>query len=343
MSPFVRALAVHPLLTARCQVAGSTCAQLLQAPPFPGFRRDSMEPLVSILINNYNYERFVGDAIESALAQSWARCEVVVVDDGSTDNSRDVIFRFGTRIQTIFQRNGGQASAFNTGFKHSRGDIICFLDSDDVFLPNKVAEVVAALDGHERQWHFHRLQWTDAALNPISMPPYDYETGDYDLRSASRQGNARLSAPSTSGLSFTRKLLEQIMPVPEAIKITSDNYIKYASLALAPGYCDRNELVLQRIHGANAYTLKGDDNLRGDILLKTAAGLRMHFPALRKTCSQMCAEGLALHWRSGLKSADLYREAREYLSGVTRVEVVEVFTRLGVKAARHCIRSVMTA
>ena len=297
-----------------------------------------MQPLVSILINNYNYERFVGDAIESALAQSWARCEIVVVDDGSTDNSRDVISRFGARIQTIFQANGGQASAFNTGFKHSRGDIICFLDSDDVFLPNKVEEVVDALHGHERQWHFHRLQWTDAALNPITMPPYDYETGDYDLRSASRQGNARLSAPSTSGLSFTRKLLEQIMPVPEAIKITSDNYIKYASLALAPGYCDRNELVLQRIHGANAYTLRGDDSLRGDILLKTAAGLRTHFPALRTTCNQMCAEGLALHWRSGLKCTKVYREARNHLLELTLAERVEILTRLGIKTVRHWIR-----
>lgn len=302
-----------------------------------------MQPLVSILINNYNYERYVGDAIDSALAQSYPHCEVVVVDDGSTDNSRDVISRFDTKIQAIFQRNGGQASAFNTGFKHSRGDIICFLDSDDVFLPKKVQEVVAALDGHQRQWHFHRLRWTDAALNPISMPQCDYETGDYDLRSASRQGNARLSAPSTSGLSFTRKLLEQIIPMPEAIKITSDNYIKHASLALAPGYCDTNELVLQRIHGANAYTLKGDDSLRGDILLKTAAGLRARFPALRTACNRMCAEGLALHLRSGLKGADLYRKAREYLPGVTPVEVVQVFTRLGVKAARHCIRSVRNA
>ena len=297
-----------------------------------------MQPLVSILINNYNYERFVGDAIESALAQSWARCEVVVVDDGSTDNSRDVISGFGTRIQTIFQRNGGQASAFNTGFKHSRGDIICFLDSDDVFLPNKVEGVVAALDGHGRQWHFHRLQWTDAALNPINMPPYDYETGDYDLRSASWQGNARLSAPSTSGLSFTRKLLEQIMPVPEAIKITSDNYIKYASLALAPGYCDRNEIALQRIHGANAYTLKWDGGLRGDVLLKTAAGLREHFRPLRSTSNRMYAEGLALLWRSGLKYTDLYRKARGYLSELTLAERVEILTRFGIKTARHCTR-----
>jgi hypothetical protein len=128
------------------------------------------------------------------------------------------------------------------------------------------------------------------------------------------------------------------MPVPEAIKITSDNYIKYASLALAPGYCDRNEIALQRIHGANAYTLKGDDSLRGDILLKTAAGLRTHFPALRTTCSQMCAEGLALRWRSGLKCTKLYREARGYLSELTLAERVEILTRFGIKTARHCTR-----
>ena len=174
-----------------------------------------MQPLVSILINNYNYELYVGDAIDSALAQSYPHCEVVVVDDGSTDNSRDVVNSFGTRIRAIFKRNGGQASAFNMAFANCRGDVICFLDSDDVFLPHKVHHVVDALHGRERQWHFHHLQWTDAALKPIEMPACEYETGDYDLRTESRQGNERLSPPSTSGLSFTRALLDRLMPVPE--------------------------------------------------------------------------------------------------------------------------------
>ena len=104
------------------------------------------EPLVSIIIDNFNYARFVSSAIDSALAQSYAPVEVIVVDDGSTDNSRDVIATYGDRISTIFKLNGGHASAFNAGFRASHGSIVMFLDADDLLLPNAVEEVV-------REWH----------------------------------------------------------------------------------------------------------------------------------------------------------------------------------------------
>ena len=99
-------------------------------------------PLVSILINNYNYERFLSDAIDGALRQTYSPVEVIVVDDGSTDNSRDVIASYGSNISFVFKNNGGQASAFNTGIAASRGDIMCFLDADDFFYPEKVERVV---------------------------------------------------------------------------------------------------------------------------------------------------------------------------------------------------------
>ena len=79
-------------------------------------------PLVSIVINNYNYGRFVGSAIESALEQSYSNTEVIVVDDGSTDTSREVIASFGDRIGAVLKANGGQASAYNAGFAASKGD-----------------------------------------------------------------------------------------------------------------------------------------------------------------------------------------------------------------------------
>ena len=94
----------------------------------------ALKPLVSVIINNYNYGRFVADAIDSALTQTYSNCEVIVVDDGSQDNSREVIARFGDRVRTVLKSNGGQSSAFNAGFAESSGGVICFLDSDDVFL-----------------------------------------------------------------------------------------------------------------------------------------------------------------------------------------------------------------
>ena len=85
----------------------------------------------SIVIINYNYGRFLGEAISSALAVAGVEKEIIVVDDGSTDNSADVIERFGGKIKSIFKSNGGAASCINIGFEHSHGDIVIFLDADD--------------------------------------------------------------------------------------------------------------------------------------------------------------------------------------------------------------------
>ena len=95
----------------------------------------SPNPKVSILINNYNYGRFLAEAIDSALAQTYKNLEVIVVDDGSTDNSREIIASYSDRIVPVLKENGGQASAFNAGFERARSDWIAFLDSDDIFFP----------------------------------------------------------------------------------------------------------------------------------------------------------------------------------------------------------------
>ena len=103
----------------------------------------SYSPLVSVLINNYNYGQFIEDAIESVLSQSYKNIELIVVDDGSTDDSKAKIMRFANRVTAIFQHNSGQASAFNAGFAASHGDIIAFLDADDYFLPEKIEKIVS--------------------------------------------------------------------------------------------------------------------------------------------------------------------------------------------------------
>jgi len=86
---------------------------------------------VSVLINNYNYREYLAQAIHSAIAQDYQPIEIIAVDDGSTDDSRSIISRYGAKIGAIFQSNSGQASAFNTGVSAARGDIFCFLDVDD--------------------------------------------------------------------------------------------------------------------------------------------------------------------------------------------------------------------
>src|SRR5262249_20780715 len=98
---------------------------------------------ISIVITVYNYERYVGQAIDSALAQSHPADEIVVVDDGSTDNSAEVIARYGDRIRAVHQKNQGNIAAFETGYREAKGDVLLFLDADDVLLPDAVKNVVA--------------------------------------------------------------------------------------------------------------------------------------------------------------------------------------------------------
>jgi len=94
-----------------------------------------LEPFVSIVIDNYNYRQYLGEAINSALDQTYRAVEVIVVDDGSTDQSREVICDYGDRVISIFKDNGGQASAMNIGFARSHGDFVIFLDADDMLFP----------------------------------------------------------------------------------------------------------------------------------------------------------------------------------------------------------------
>lgn len=99
-------------------------------------------PFVSIIIPVYNHEEFVGKAIESALQQNFSEQEVIVVDDGSTDGTRNVVEKFLPAVRYVYKSNGGTSSALNHGIKLARGNFICWLSSDDQFLPTKIHKQV---------------------------------------------------------------------------------------------------------------------------------------------------------------------------------------------------------
>lgn len=91
----------------------------------------------SVVINNFNYGRYVGEAISSVLAQSLGDYELIVVDDGSSDDSREVVSRYrDPRIRTVFKANGGQLSCFNAAAELVSGEVVCFLDADDLYEPH---------------------------------------------------------------------------------------------------------------------------------------------------------------------------------------------------------------
>ena len=108
----------------------------------------SKNELVSIIIPNYNHARYLADAIESALAQTYKPCEVIVLDDGSTDNSFEVAMHFGDHIRYIRQENRGLAPARNAAIRAGSGKYIALLDADDMYEPGFVAASIAALNAN---------------------------------------------------------------------------------------------------------------------------------------------------------------------------------------------------
>jgi glycosyltransferase involved in cell wall biosynthesis len=103
------------------------------------------DPLVSIVMPAYNYARFLPDAIDSILSQDYPRIELIVIDDGSTDDTPDVLASYGSRLWWVRQPNAGQTVALNHGWRQATGDVIGYLNADDVLVPGAIAAAVDAL------------------------------------------------------------------------------------------------------------------------------------------------------------------------------------------------------
>lgn len=295
-------------------------------------------PLVSVLINNHNYGRFLSAAINSVLSQTYRNFEIVVVDDGSIDNSREVIANYSAKVISVFKQNGGQDSAFNAGFERSQGDIICFLDADDIFVPNKLMQIVDVFNRHaQAEWCFHSLLLKDlhtqqslGRTRAFPRQPQD-ESGNCDFRWGMRRGWLPFYPASTSGLCFRRHLLSRILPMPETFVSTSaDRYVRMAALGLAPGYYVAKDLTVQGIHGNNVCTLNKSRPFLLERQLVTCYLLRTQFPWLSLYTNRMFARGLCaysrLHPRDRHSEYDLFIcKYRQLCSPIDRLLVSMLF------------------
>jgi glycosyltransferase involved in cell wall biosynthesis len=216
----------------------------------------SPQPLVSVIVNNYNYDCYLPKAIDSAINQTYPRTEIIVVDDGSTDKSQQIITSYQDKVIPIFKENGGQASAFNAGFAVSQGEIICLLDSDDVWLPQKVEQVVeAALAYPQAAVIYHRVQNINQIGLPTGKPWPPYKVIKKNIASQVAKTGGWWPFPPSTGLSFTRRFLSQIMPIPAIeYRLCADTYL--ADLAPFFGEVIGIELALSqyRIHNANNWS-----------------------------------------------------------------------------------------
>lgn len=213
-------------------------------------------PLVSILTSNFNYAAYVGEAIESVLAQTYPHFEMIVVDDGSTDDSVARIRRYtesDPRIQLISKENGGQASAWNRAYEHSHGSIICILDSDDLFVPHKLEQVVAAFQHHHDAGLLihpvHAINNNKEILWQIPRSP-EFETGWIGPEVLRRGGKWR--AMFGSALCLRREVADIVFPVPETIgPAHADSYVVRIGPLLTPVTSLLEPLVLYRFHEEN--------------------------------------------------------------------------------------------
>jgi glycosyltransferase involved in cell wall biosynthesis len=218
------------------------------------YARSSMGVMkLSVIINNYNYGPFVGQAIESALAIDWLDKETIVVDDGSTDDSRKVIESFGERIAAIFTANSGQARAMNVGFERSTGDVVIFLDADDLLLPTVAQQVMSV-------WHpgvakvQYGLIYVDQALRPLGRcwPAYTEKNTPESILQLMRKTGDYLSSP-TSGNAWSRDFLSEVFPIPT--REEGLHWIDMYLHKLAPFFGDVLSLTtphcLYRRHGNN--------------------------------------------------------------------------------------------
>lgn len=128
-------------------------------------------PLVSLIIPNFNYGCFLAEAIESGLKQTYPHIEIIVIDDGSNDNSRLVIKSFAGRIRSYAKDNGGLSSARNAGIAKAQGEWLLFLDADDTLFPNAIEELVANSQAAGRDAllaYGDSLFWQDGRTWPVT-------------------------------------------------------------------------------------------------------------------------------------------------------------------------------
>ncbi|WP_245940046.1 glycosyltransferase family 2 protein [Stenomitos frigidus] len=286
-------------------------------------------PLVSLIINNYNYDRFLAHAIDSALSQTYKNVEVIVIDDGSQDSSQAIIASYGEKIVAIAKENGGQASCYNIGFAASHGDIICFLDADDVFLPHKIAEIVAAFQRSDNiGWCFHSLTLIDQDNHSLpGTTTVNYVTQACDFRALLTAGKMPPNLPPSSCLCFRRSLLAQILPMPTSKALRAgDNYVKFVAVGLSQGFMLADSLTLQRIHDANMVTMQPQKaHLTAREYAYTGSWLRREFPEFRKFANKLLSLAICITWRLVDSDRENTQTIQDYLSCSTALEKLKIY------------------
>jgi glycosyltransferase involved in cell wall biosynthesis len=220
------------------------------------------KPFFTTLIDTYNHEFFIEDAINGVLNQDFpaSEIEILVVDDGSTDGTPEIVRRFAPRVRLLRKSNGGQASAFNAGIPEARGEIISFLDGDDWWAPNKltaVAEAFAAdvdigLVGHGV---------TEVYPDGRQRTEVLRETCRFRITSTEEAKKFRMRRGflGTSRMAYRSDILRRIGCVPEALKFEADEYLFTLAGLFADVMILPKSFTFYRLHEKNLFQFTNGD------------------------------------------------------------------------------------
>src|SRR6266852_7506209 len=207
-------------------------------------------PFFTVLIDTYNYGEYIEEAVASALAQDFPaeEREILVVDDGSTDDTQERLEKFGEAIRYLRKPNGGQASAFNFGFGNARGEVIALLDADDVWLPDKLGRMYEAFEKNPTAGMvYHRVYWWDGSER-TSMDRYFIPISGRVPEN--RRALLQYAMAGTSCLAFRCGALKELLPVPEVLRSQADAYLTALVIFIAPVAAIPDYLGKYRLHGA---------------------------------------------------------------------------------------------
>ncbi len=222
-------------------------------------------PFVSVLIDTYNHERFVEEAVQSVLAQDFpaSEREILVVDDGSTDRTPEILRKFEPQIRVLRKQNGGQASAFNLGIPECKGDIVAFLDADDWWAPGKLTATANAFAGNPEVGlvgHGIMEVFTDGA--EIRQVLRDGPRFRVNSIHGAHLFRLRKAFFGTSRMAFRAAILRKIGAVPSALWVQADEYLFTLGAVFADALVLPEPFTYYRIHGANGF-LVSQDNVGG--------------------------------------------------------------------------------
>lgn len=244
------------------------------------------KPFVSVLIDTYNHKRFIEEAIVSVLEQDFpaSEREIIVVDDGSTDGTPEIVRKFEPRLRLIRKPNGGQASAFNAGIPQCKGEIVSFLDGDDWWSGDKLTRVIGAMEqddtvgltGHGITQVFPNGEQHMESLRETAVMRFrlDSEQGAKAFR-------LRKSFLGTSRMTCRQDVLRKIGKVPETLTFEADEYLFSLAGLFADVLVLREPLTFYRLHDQNLFqittgSLEGNRK-KHQILTALAASLREAF------------------------------------------------------------------